>query len=106
MVGEWHILDNIKAIREDKALWSLFEAIVKANVSIKAVLDTKSGLALSQVTTSGRWRVHHTMLEGAFEQPGYVADARLSYFPSEFEEEIRAGRDKLVALLGAKETTK
>lgn len=96
---EWHILDNIDAIRDNRVSWSLFGAIVKANTSIRGILDTKSGLALDDIITSGRWRVHHTMLEGAFTQPGYVADVQLSYFPREFEDEMRAGREKLAEML-------
>ncbi|MFK0402738.1 hypothetical protein ACIQTT_10440 [Microbacterium sp. NPDC090225] len=103
---DWHLLDNVEDIRQNPGSWSLFDSIVKTNRRIRKILDEKSGLALDDVTESGRWRVHQTMLEGAFGDPEYVADAKLSYFPKEFEAQLRTGRQKLTAQLRPEEKKK
>lgn len=93
----WHTLDHVEDIRKDPVALALFEAIVKVNTRIKEILDTKSGLALDEVSKSGRWRVHHSLLEHTLKTPGYEAGTTLSYFPTEFEDQINAGFTKAVA---------
>lgn len=91
----WHILDHIDEVAADPVAWSMFEEIVGVNGRIKAILDEKSGLTGGAVSASGRWRVHHGLLARTLTDKSLAGETTLSYFPTEFEDQVEAAHDKL-----------
>jgi hypothetical protein len=95
-VPNWHVLDNIDAIRSDAGKLPITQQIIEINRKIAAILETKSGLCVGPMPESfSRFLGHHYMLERAIDGLPFVANTQHEYFPSAFEQDINKGHDSL-----------
>jgi hypothetical protein len=89
----WHILDNVTAVRGNPVDLALAQNIVDVNRRIKTIIETKAGLLGDQVPNSfAKFIAHQDMLARALADQPYVKELETArYFPKEFEDTVRNG---------------
>jgi hypothetical protein len=94
----WHMLDNVETIRADPVDSRLAQNIIDVNQRIRAILETKAGLVGDQVPASfAKFLTHQDMLAAAFTGLPFVKQPEdLTYFPKDFETDIRDGYTKVL----------
>lgn len=95
----WHILDNVEDVLSHPVDGPLAQSIVAINERIRNIIETKSGLFGDDIPGSfAKFLSHHTMLEQALSGKPYVKELESArYFPREFESDIRAGYQRVLA---------
>ncbi|MDA8310863.1 MAG: hypothetical protein M0Z46_09665 [Actinomycetota bacterium] len=94
----WHILDNVENVLAHPVDGPLARSIISINERIRDILETKSGLIGDRMPSSfARFLSHQTMLEQALSGKPYVKELEAArYFPKQFEDDIRAGYQRVL----------
>lgn len=95
----WHILDDVENVLSHPVDGPLAQSIVRINERIRNIIETKSGLICDDIPRSfAKFLSHHTMLEQALSGQPYVKELEAArYFPTQFESDVRAGYQRVVA---------